>query len=263
MPELPEVNTFQRYFDGTSLHQKINNVIVRDEKIIRNVTGSEFVEKMTGRTFVDSYRRGKYLFATLENGHHLLLHFGMTGDLKYYQEEVERPRHERFALEFDTGFILGFDCPRKFARILYLEDREAYIKEVKLGEDALVISEKVFINLFEGRKGSVKGLLLNQSNLAGMGNLYADEVCCRTRVHPGSAAGKIPVKKRKAIYEAMQEVLNFAINKNAYYKDYPENWLWEWREEGRKAPDGKSPIQIEKIAGRTTYYFKGYQKLYR
>ncbi|NRB46661.1 MAG: DNA-(apurinic or apyrimidinic site) lyase [Saprospiraceae bacterium] len=263
MPELPEVNTFQRYFDGTSLDQKINNVIVHDDKIIRNATGSEFIEKMSGRTFTGSYRRGKYLFAAMENGHHLLLHFGMTGDLKYYQEDIERPRHERFAFEFDSGFTLGFDCPRKFARILYLEDLQAYIKEIKLGEDALTIEEKDFTSLFQGKKGSVKGLLLNQANLAGMGNLYADEVCYRTRVHPGSSAGKIPVKKRKAIYDAMQEVLNFAINKNAYYKDYPEDWLWQWREEGQTAPDGKSPIQIEKIAGRTTYYFKGYQKLYR
>lgn len=263
MPELPEVNTFQRYFDGTSLDQRINNVIVYDDKIIRNVTGSEFMEKMMGRTFTGSYRRGKYLFASMDNQHHLLLHFGMTGDLKYYQDETDRPRHERFAFEFDTGFTLGFDCPRKFARILYLEDRDAYIREVKLGEDALAISEADFTRLFDGKKGSIKGLLLNQSNLAGLGNLYADEVCYRTRVHPASLAGKIPKKTRKAIYRAMQEVLRFAIDKNAYYKDYPENWLWEWRAEGRKAPDGRSPIQIAKIAGRTTYFFKGYQRLFR
>ena len=87
MPELPEVNTFQRYFDQTSLDQCIERVEVRDDKIIRNLSGEAFAEILTGRSFTGSYRRGKYLFAKLDNDHDLLLHFGMTGDLKYYQDE--------------------------------------------------------------------------------------------------------------------------------------------------------------------------------
>ncbi len=121
MPELPEVNTFQRYFDETSLDQKIIKVEVQDDKIIRNVSGATFADLLTNRTFTGSYRRGKYLFGELDNGHHVLLHFGMTGDLKYYSEPEEAPKHERFAFHFENGYRLGFDCPRKFARICYLE----------------------------------------------------------------------------------------------------------------------------------------------
>ena len=262
MPELPEVNTFQSYFDQTSLHQRIGAVEVQDDKIIRNLSGLEFVERLSGRTFIGSYRRGKYLFGELDNGHHVLLHFGMTGDLKYYADVEDQPRHERFAFHFENGYRLGFDCPRKFARILYLEDLSAYLKETRLGEDAQRIGEEEFLNLMKGRSGSIKGFLLNQSNLAGVGNLYADEICFQARVHPASVTGNLKKSIGRLIYQKMQEILAFAVNKNAYYKDYPEDWLWQWRKEGATAPDGTGEVKKSKIAGRTTYFCEGWQKLY-
>ncbi|MEO0338236.1 MAG: DNA-formamidopyrimidine glycosylase family protein [Bacteroidota bacterium] len=261
MPELPEVNTFKRYFDKSALDQKIQQTIVHDDKIIRNASGEAFENLMQGRTFVSSYRRGKYLFAKMENGHDVLLHFGMTGDLKYYEDEMDKPKHERFVFCFDNGFRLGFDCPRKFARILYLEDRDQYIQEIKLGPDALEIEKDHFLSLTEGKKGSIKGFLLNQKHLAGVGNLYADEVCYQMQIHPGSVTSAIPLDKRAAIFDKMQEVIRFAVDKNAYYKDYPDNWLWQWREPGATAPDG-SAIDQAKIGGRTTYFFPGWQILY-
>lgn len=262
MPELPEVNTFQQYFDGTALAQQIVEVIVHDDKIIRNVSGDQFVEKLTGRTFTGSYRRGKYLFAMLDNGHHLLLHFGMTGDLKYYETIEEQPKHERFVCCFDNGSRLGFDCPRKFARILYIEDLAAYIASVRLGEDALVISEKAFLAQMNKKKGSIKGFLLDQHNLAGVGNLYADEICMQTRIHPASRVDHLSTKHRKAIFKAMQEILKAAIKRGPYYKEYPEDWFWEWRVEGQVGPKGKGVVASAKIAGRTTYFVQGWQKLY-
>jgi formamidopyrimidine-DNA glycosylase len=262
MPELPEVNTFQRYFDETSLDQRIAEVQVHDDKIIRNVSGEAFADLLAGRTFTGSYRRGKYLFGELDNEDHVLLHFGMSGDLKYYEDAADRPKYERFAFHFDNGFKLGFDCPRKFARINYIKDLDQYLKEVKLGEDAQRISEGYFLEKTEGRRGTLKGFLLNQSHFAGVGNLYADEICYQTRVHPASVVEAIPKKKRKEIFQKMQEVLEFAVNKNAYYKDYPDDWLWQWREEGKVAPDGKSLVKSDKIGGRTTYFCEGWQKQY-
>ena len=262
MPELPEVNTFQRYFDETSLKQKIVAVKVQDDKIIRNVSGDEFIDLLTGRTFTGSYRRGKYLFGILDNGHHLLLHFGMTGDLVYYSEVEDQPRHERFAFHFENGYILGFDCPRKFARISYIENLENYIEEKKLGEDAQRITEDYFLEKMKSKKGSIKGFLLNQSILAGMGNLYADEVCYQTRIHPESVSNKIPKKKKQELFQKMQEILQYAIDRSVNYKDYPENYLFQWRVDGTIAPDKKSKVESATIAGRTTYFSKGWQKKY-
>ncbi|MFT6321648.1 MAG: formamidopyrimidine-DNA glycosylase [Granulosicoccus sp.] len=264
MPELPEVNTFKLYFDKTSLHQKIGEVHVQDDKIMRNIDGDSFIEKLTGRTFVDSYRRGKYLFGKLDDGNDVLFHFGMTGDFKYYEDEMDQPRHERFAFHFANGYRLGFDCPRKFARILYLEDLEKYIADIGLGEDALVISASDFLKKMEGRKTSIKGFLLNQKLLAGVGNLYADEICFQTRIHPASPVNALKPKHKKAIYEAMQNILTIAVDRARYYKEEKTaDDFFQWRVEGQKAPQGKGVCQVEKIAGRTTYFFDIYQKLYQ
>ncbi len=262
MPELPEVHTFQQYFDQTSLHQPIAEVVVHDDKIIRNLSGDAFVEKLTGRTFNGSYRRGKYLFGALDNGHHLLLHFGMTGDLKYYHQEEDRPRHERFVFHFANGSRLGFDCPRKFAKINYIESLEDYINNIGLGEDALEISEATFLQKADGKKSTIKGFLLNQKQLAGVGNLYADEICFQTRIHPGSRVNALSKKQLKAIYAAMRDILGTAVKRTAYYKDYPENWFWQWRVEGQPGPNGKGTVRSTKIAGRTTYFVEGWQKVY-
>lgn len=262
MPELPEVYTFQQYFNEAALGVPIKKVKVHDDKIIRNIDAHSFCKNLKGKTFVGSIRRGKYLFAELDNGHHVLLHFGMTGDLKYYSDKEEAPKHERFVFQFADGNYLGFDCPRKFARICYIEDLEAYIAETRLGEDALEISLDSFLSAMDNKKTSIKAFLLNQKILAGVGNLYADEVLYQTRVHPASRVNALKPKQKKAIFHSMQEILQKAVSHTAHYKEYPDDWFFQWRKEGQKAPNGRGVVQVETIAGRTTYFFKGWQKLY-
>ncbi|MEM9547282.1 MAG: DNA-formamidopyrimidine glycosylase family protein [Bacteroidota bacterium] len=260
MPELPEVNTFKKYFDGTSLNQKILEVSVADDKIIRNMGGPEFADRLANRTFLSSYRRGKYLFAHLDDGNHVLFHFGMTGDFKYYSAEEDRPKHERFHFLFEGGSKLGFDCPRKFARIVHFENLNDYIQSIGLGPDALEIKEAEFLQKMEGRTSTIKGFLLNQKLVAGVGNLYADEICYQTRVHPGSRVNALSKKKRKVIYRTMRSVLSVAVERTAHYKDYPDDWFWNWRV--KDGESNKGEIKVEKIAGRTTYWVKGWQRLY-
>lgn len=261
MPELPEVNTFQHYFNETGLHQKIAAVEVSDDKIMRNGTGADFAEFIQGRTFVKTYRRGKYLFVEADDGRHILLHFGMTGDLAYYDAPEDRPKHERFRFVFENGMKLGFDCPRKFARILTVPDLPSYLREIQLGEDALVISEKEFLALAKGKKSTIKGFLLNQKYIAGVGNLYADEICYQTDIHPASRTDKLNEKQLKSIFAAMQRILNEAVEKLPHYKAYPGVWFWDkWRKEGPTA-DGYEVVS-GKVAGRTTYWAEGRQVLY-
>lgn len=260
MPELPEVNTFKKYFDAAVIQKRIMKVTVQDDKIMRNLSGEEFIEKLKNRTFIGSSRRGKYLFGHLDNGHHLLLHFGMTGDLQYYSDPDEKPKHERFSFQYEDGMTLGFDCPRKFARIVYITDLPSYIEKVELGMDALEITEESFVSQAKGKKVSIKGFMLNQKILAGVGNLYADEICYLTKVHPGSKSGNVPKKKMKEIYAVMQDVLHKAIERAAHYKDDADELFWQWRVKGVISEKGE--VIVEQIAGRTTYYVKGWQKKY-
>ena len=276
MPELPEVNTFQKYFDAAALDQQIIDLDISDDYIIKQVgakhgnttstnrraglLGARFAERLKGQTFTGSYRRGKYLFGDLDSGHSVLLHFGMTGDLKLYTETEESPKHERFAFVFKDGQRLGFDDPRKFAKIRYLVNREQYVKDIKLGTDALLITKADFLAKAEGRKTSIKAWLLNQQVTAGVGNLYADEICYQTRIHPESQVGALSPKQLTAIHTSMVETLTIACDREAYYKEYPPNWFWQWRKKERVARRGKVLQGV--VGGRTTYWVEGWQKRY-
>lgn len=278
MPELPEVNTYKKYFDAAAVGRTVAGVDVADDYIIKQVgeatgnttaatstpgkLGGRFAARLTGQTIAGTHRRGKYLFADLDSGHSVLLHFGMTGDLKLYTDAEERPRHERFALVFaDDGARLGFDDPRKFAKIRYLHDREAYVRDIRLGTDALQITLDEFLAQAEGRRTAIKAFLLNQTALAGVGNLYADEILYQTRIHPESLVGALSRKQLRAIHRAMIEILTVACDRDAYYRDYPPGWFWQWRKEERVARRGR--VMAGTVGGRTTHWVEPWQKLYR
>jgi formamidopyrimidine-DNA glycosylase len=263
MPELPEVNAKKNHFDRTALHKKIEEVELRDVSyIMKNISGEELANRLQGRQFTGSYRRGKYFFAQLDNGHYVLFHFGMSGRFKYYEDESERPKHERFAIRFDNGYRLGFDCPRKLARIHYLEDLQVFLEEKGLGEDALELQEGPFMELTEGRRGTIKGFLLNQKYLAGMGNLYVDEVCWQIGIHPASTMGALSAEKRRQLFQRMQAILKKAVDLDAQYSAYPEEWLWNHRHNDHgECPRDDSSLEKDKIAGRTTYYCPTCQEL--
>ena len=100
-------------------------------------------------------------------------------------------------------------------------------------------------------------LLLNQQHLAGVGNLYADEICYQTRIHPATRIESLSLDEQKLIFASMQQILNYAVERRANYKDYPEDWLWQWRVEGFVPPDGRGVVKKATIAGRTTYFLDG------
>lgn len=262
MPELPEVHNFKQYFDAAATGQTIVRMEIHDERIIRNMSGAAFADALKGRTITGSIRRGKYLFTQLDNGHDVLLHFGMTGDLNLYQQPEDRGRFEKFAYHFTDGNILGFEDSRLFARILYLEDREAYIAEKKLGPDALDLELNYFLNKVRGRKTTIKGALLNQHIVAGLGNLYVDDLCYRLNLHPAARVNDLSDELLTRIHGKIVEMMTYATDNAPYYRNYPERWFWHtWRKEGQVDPESGGAIKIIKVAGRTTYYVEGRQRI--
>ncbi|MCB0687425.1 MAG: DNA-(apurinic or apyrimidinic site) lyase [Saprospiraceae bacterium] len=261
MPELPEVNTVMKGFRKTALHLSIRNVIVHDDKILRNATATEFYDKLIGRSFVDTYRRGKYFFALLDDSAAVLFHLGMTGDLVYYFNGEDRPKYERFNLHFEGGLMLGYDDLRKFSKILLLDDYREFLEDIKLGPDALQISFGAFSKAFSATTRNVKSILMDQHLMAGIGNLYADEICFQARIHPASIGKALSTTDLHKLHQATLNILKEACRRDAYYKVYPEDWFWKWRDDKIKILDGKGNIGKMKIGGRTTYYVEDYQKL--
>src|SRR5215211_4100329 len=137
MPELPDVEVFRQYINSTSLHQKIESVEVKDETILGGVSARELESTLKGRTFESTRRHGKNLFVGLDGSGWLLIHFGMTGDLEYFEDRDQDPAHDRFLISFDNGYHLAFDDQRMFGKVDLIEDLEEFVRRKKLGPDLL------------------------------------------------------------------------------------------------------------------------------
>lgn len=258
MPELPSVEIFKQYFDSTSLNQKIKSIEIRSPEILINVLPKELENSLINRRFIGSMRYGKYLFSHLENDDYLILHFGMTGYLKYNKKDVNP--YTRLSVAFEEGCLEFIDM-RKFGKIGHTRDVERFIQNKRLGPDALDIDFKTFIGKFDKRKGLIKPLLMNQNFIAGIGNLYADEILYQSGVHPLSKANKLNDGKLKQLYQEMIKVLNKAIQYQDKPFSLPSSFLLSHRHPNGKCPDGGS-LKVIKVGGRTTYYCAERQKLY-
>ena len=263
MPELPEVETYARYFAKHALHQRIVRVDVRDERILADIRKDTFVRKIKGREFTEVRRHGKHLFsrATGQPGDRvtgagvwLHLHFGMTGDLAYYRNEPT-PRFAKIVLEFEGGGKLAFEDMRLFGLANLVDDPDAFIRECGLGPDPLDLTYAAFAKLLENRRGAVKSLLMSQQIIAGLGNLYVDEILYQTGIHPRRPVDRLRDPEKRALFTAMRRILRTAIE-----RDLPPRSLFHHRETGERCPRCGGTIQRSVVFGRTTYFCGKHQR---
>jgi formamidopyrimidine-DNA glycosylase len=254
MPELPDVEVFKRYMDATSLHQKIRFVGVRNEKILGDFSARTLQSTLKGRTFESTRRHGKNLFVGLDGGGWLLMHFGMTGRLKYFKDMDQDPPHDRFLISFENRYHLAFDCQRMFGKVDLIEDLEEFVREKKLGPDPLELNSSSFRERFEGRKGSVKSALMNQQVVAGVGNIYSDEILFQAHLYPGTRIERLDDAALEKLFQETRRVLKTAIERGANPQMIPDHFLLSHRREGEKCPRGNGEIRKIKAAGRTAYY---------
>lgn len=264
MPELPEVETYTRYFARHALHRRIARVDVLDERILGEIRKDAFVRKLEGREFVSVRRHGKHLFADAGSAW-LHLHFGMTGDLAYGED---LPRFAKVVFGFDGGAKLTFEDMRLFGLVDLVADPDAFIRDKKLGPDPLSLTATRFAKLFEKRRGAVKSLLMTQEIIAGLGNLYVDEILYQTAIHPRRAVDRMSAEEVRAMYAAMRRILREAIARHARESELPRHYLFHNREVGERCPfafaQGKprcgGTIQRTVVFGRTTYFCAKHQR---
>ncbi|MGB3183164.1 MAG: DNA-formamidopyrimidine glycosylase family protein [Cyclobacteriaceae bacterium] len=260
MPELPEVETFKTYFDATALHQKIKDVET-DDPIVLTTSPDELKAELTGESFEKTERLGKYLFVHLSSGRILVVHFGMTGHLKYFKDREDIPEFTQVLIIFQNGFHLSFIIKRKFARI-GLADSVSNVREKKnLGADAMDLTKDDFISTFSARKAPVKNVLMDQSFAAGVGNWIADDVLFQTGIHPEVPANELSEKDSRSVHQKLQEILRLAIDKEARYNEFPDYYLVNHRNKKAKCPTCGEPLSNIKVGGRSTYLCPNKQKL--
>jgi formamidopyrimidine-DNA glycosylase len=254
MPELPEVETFKRYLDSTSLHQRISSVEVRDAYVLQGISARELARRLKGRRFESSRRHGKHLFVQAGNELWLRLHFGMTGSLEYLAHDQAAPRTARVLFHFAKNRRLVFDDQRKFGEIGLIKNVDEFVGKCGIGPDALDISFSQFKSMLQTHRGALKAILLNQKLIAGIGNLYADEISFRACVHPATEAAKLSDKNLRRLFRATRYVLEKAVALKTDFDRLPKSWLLTHRGKRAKCPRCGRTLKSATIGGRTSWF---------
>ena len=261
MPELPEVEIYRRYFEDRALGQRIARVEVRDERILGETRKDAFARRLRGSEFIEARRHGKHLFASTKK-EWLHLHFGMSGDLAYYRKRSEEPRWARVVFHFAGGAALAFEDMRMFGKAELIDSPEDYIAAHKLGPDPLdrEFTLKRFETLMLPRRGAIKSLLMSQEVVAGLGNLYVDEVLYQTSIAPRRSADRITSPERRAMYTAIKRILRDVIARRERGGPVPAAYLTAHREVGDRCPRCGGTIRRTVVFGRTTYFCGKHQR---
>ena len=254
MPELPDVEIFKRYLDATSLHQRISGVDVESAYVLKGVSARELAHRLKGRCFECSRRHGKHLFVRASGELWLRLHFGMTGSLQYFKREQQPSKHTRVLFVFARTHCLAFEDQRKFGEVGLVKDVDDFLKKRALGPDALDLRLSEFRAIFEKHRGAVKAILLNQKFIAGIGNIYADEILFRARMHPATETSRLGDKAITKLFRATHHILEKAITAKADVNQMPRSWLLPHRGKGGKCPRCGRNLRSARIGGRTAWF---------
>jgi len=253
MPELPEVENWLRYFRRTALGSCIERVIITAPNMIKDPTARAFALRLRGRCFVEALRRGKYLIVVLDDGRKLILHFGMGGDLAYYTLPKEKPDYTRIEFILTNGRRLAFTCPRKICRVMLVDEITQVPALREMGPEPLgaAFSLAFLMRLIEERpRRLIKPLLLDQKMIAGVGNIYADEILFEAGIRPDRRAESLNEEDIKRIHRATRRVLRHSIRTGGD-EEFPEDFLVSRESRGAVCRVCHQPIQKKKIGGRT------------
>ena len=256
MPELPEVETRLIYLRSTALGQQVSRVLVTAHNLIKSESARAFTRKLRERRFVDAHRRGKYLIITLDDGRALILHFGMGGDLHYYPTWRERPEYTRIEFIFVSGLRLAFTCPRKICRVMLVDrvNDVPALREMGPEPESKHFSFAYFERLCEESPlRRIKPLLMDQRKIAGVGNIYADEILFASGVRPDRRASSLSVEELRHIHRETRRVLRRAI-KTAADQEFPSDFLVSRDQQHAGCKLCSGPIERRKINGRTAHF---------
>jgi formamidopyrimidine-DNA glycosylase len=253
MPELPDVEVFRRRLARGGLHREIERVEVRATATLRGVGRDRLRRALRGRELTSTRRHGKHLFASTD-GVWLTEHFGMTGYLQRLRADDTPPHHTRFVLHFDDGTSMAYVDQRRIGSIGLTDDPEDFVAAENLGPDALAVTPTTLRDLLETRRGGLKTALMDQNLIAGIGNIYADEILFHSRLHPNTAARDLDESERRRLYRQLRRVLLLAIDRHADPTRLPHGWLLRNREDGTPCPRRNGRIRRLRVGGRGSFY---------
>jgi formamidopyrimidine-DNA glycosylase len=216
MPELPEVETTVNELKPMVLRKRITGVEVLKSSSIGGPSAEEFQKRLPGSGIIDLKRRGKHIVFSLDNGRFLIVHLRMTGALLVKPESEEPDKFVRVILHLNDKTAIHFRDVRRFGRMWLVEDVDTIVG--KLGIEPLEVgfTSEALGRITKERKTPIKSLLLDQTLIAGIGNMYADEALFQAKIHPLRPADSLKLSEIKNLKSAIQNVLQKGIrNKGA------------------------------------------------
>lgn len=273
MPELPEVETIKNVIEPQIQGLTINKVIVNRD-VIAHPTASEFCEQLTAQVFSSMRRRGKFLIFTMESGDYIILHLRMTGCLLLAPPDSPLGKHTHIVFAVNNGMELRFSDTRRFGRFWLIKNGEAhtYSGIDKLGIEPFSdkLNAEYLSTHFEKRKKTIKECLLEQSVIAGIGNIYSDEILFTAGIYPAKSVSSLTNEEWERLAAVIPERLSYFIEKNKLTaEEYMETKGEEYRNtpflqvyghDGETCPKcGKTLCRIV-IGGRSSVYCPNCQK---
>lgn len=276
MPELPEVQTIVNDLNAAELIGiSITDAKVYWPRTIAEPTPELFCRRMKSRKFTAIRRRGKYLVFKVDDGNSLLMHLRMSGRLNLTTADVPRTKHEHVVIRFNEGRQLRFHDPRKFGRLHLIKDPKRILD--RLGSEPLA-SRFTARTLAEGlkpRKRQLKPLLLDQSFIAGLGNIYVDEALWEAKLHPCRSSATLSTPEIRALHRAIPRVLkrglknlgtSLGTGKTNFYsvarhRGRNKDQLKVFRRTDLPCPRCKTPIERIIVGQRSTHICRKCQKI--
>ncbi|MFD7917822.1 Fpg/Nei family DNA glycosylase [Streptomyces sp. NPDC059740] len=252
MPELPDVEAFREVLADCAQGRLVRRVDVRDSGVLNGVDAPRLRRELAGRRLAAPYRHGKWLFAPTD-GPTVLFHFGMTGSLLCPEPGEPLARHDRVVLTFADEVELRYRDQRKLKGLWLADPATADRTVAEEGPDALTVGRKGFEAALTGRRARIKAVLTDQSALAGLGNLLADEILWRARLHPARATDHLSREDRDRLHRAMRRTLREAVR--AGRVPPRPSWLTGHRDgEGETCPRCGTELSRGRVAGRGTVW---------
>jgi formamidopyrimidine-DNA glycosylase len=265
MPELPEVETIVRGLrQGSDDVPPLPGYHIRTVDIgwprhIAEPSPRVLKRRIKGQRIEGVRRRGKYLVFPLEKDT-LLIHLKMSGDLSLAPASTERGPYDHTVFELEDGWELRFSDARKFGKVFLVEDPQSVL--ANLGPEPLdpSFSPDVLRQRLVGRSRAIKPLLLEQSFIAGVGNIYADEALHRAGIHPLTPASQLDDERIEALYRGIQTALRQGIRRNGASIDWVyrggeyQNHFRVYGREGEPCPVCQTPVCKIVVSQRGTHF---------
>ncbi|MGW0083284.1 Fpg/Nei family DNA glycosylase [Streptomyces sp. NPDC003393] len=254
MPELPDVEGFRQVLASCAQGRVVQRVEVRDTGVLHGFGVRRLREALEGRRFAEPERHGKWLLARTDDGPTLMLHFGMTGRLVCCRPEDPADAHDRVLFTVTGGRQPRYRDQRKLQGLwLARDDAEVARRLEHQGPDAMAVGREEFEAVLSLRRGRLKSALIDQSVLAGLGNLLADEILWRAGLRPDTPVHELTEADLRRLYTRMRRTLRAAVAAGCVPPR--DSWLTGHRGD----PDPVCPrcgthLRRTRVAGRGTVW---------